>query len=122
MRRSIQTGRNTSRQVLNVEANAITDIGHLLEMRYRKFSFFLFLFNQKIPTAQDFRVTFKRDPKAFWSVVCGAVITIGGTLFGVSFVFGIEQLHSANPEDKTPFLLFIKPSVCSVIGENLNTL
>lgn len=46
------------------------------------------------------------SPEAFWQVVLGAFITIGGVLFAVSFSFGIETVKATDGRDIVTFHAF----------------
>lgn len=51
-------------------------------------------------------MAFQPNPAAFWQVIFGGFITIGGVLFAVSFAFGIETVKDTNGEDIIRFNVF----------------
>lgn len=51
-------------------------------------------------------MSFQKDPKAFWELVLGAFITIGGVFLAVAFSFGIETVKATNGHDTMMFGAF----------------
>lgn len=47
--------------------------------------------------------SYQSDKQAFWQVILGGIITIGGVFFAVSFAFGIETVKAENGSDMLRF-------------------